>query len=175
MIEIPWWAYSPSPFTFVFWGILALYGCTKLKPRNRREWIGYLATSAFIVGLVVLPFDILWTVHQALTFGHLFPQDLAELMPLFNIKLLVWILCLYECRKLFRPKSHLNATNLFDLSLYIPLLVIWFTLAPDPSWTDWTFAWRFGYDTTRIIQSFMISHGVAKALQALIFVKLWKK
>lgn len=175
MIGLPWWIHSPSPFTFFFWFLLALYGIHKLKPKTRREWITTFCVSAFIVGLVVLPFDLLWTVHQAFTFGHLHPQDLAELLPLFNLKLMIWVLCLYESRKLFKGKSYLEPLNLVFLSLYYPLLIVWFRLAPDPSWTDWTYAWRFGFGTQRILEAFFISHVIAKLVQAIIYVGLWKK
>jgi len=174
MIEIPWWAFSPSPFTFAVWFFLAMYGFFKFHPKSLRDGILAFSTSAFVVGLTVLPFDLLWTISQALTFGHLHPLDLAELLPLFNLKLVVWILCLYECRNLFRPKGHLIRDNLFLLALYIPFLIFWFKLAPDPSWSDWTYAWRFGYGTARIIEAFFISHIFGKVLQAIIYINLWK-
>jgi len=173
MIEVPWWAHSPSPFTFAFWGVLALYGYKKFYPDNLREKIGALSTSAFVVGLTVLPFDLLWTIHQALTFGHLHPGDLLELLPLFNLKIIVLMLCFYECRGLFN--KYLERDHLFLLSIYVPLLIYWFLLAPDPSWTDWTFAWRFGFGTRRVIEAFFISHILAKSIQAIIYVSLWKK
>lgn len=173
MITLPWWAYSPSPFTFVFWFLLALYGCRKLKPKTLKEWVSAFSISAFVVGLVVLPFDILWTVHQALTFGHLHPLDLAELLPLFNVKLVIWVVCVYESINLFGTTGKLRTENMFFLILYVPLLLVWFSLAPDPSWTDWTYALRFGFDSNRVVEAFLISHGFAKFVQAVIFVKLW--
>lgn len=161
--------------TLAFWFLLAFYGCKKLKPKTRKEWVTAFSISAFVVGLVVLPFDILWTVHQALTFGHLFPQDLAELLPLFTAKLVVWIVCAYETKYLFGVQGKLRTEHLFFLILYVPLLLIWFQLAPDPSWTDWTFAWRFGFGGQRVVEAFLISHVLAKFVQGVIYVKLWWK
>lgn len=178
MIEIPWWVKSPSPYTFIFWILLGLYGCYKLKPKGLRDWIVKFSTCAFVVGLVILPFDLLWTINQALTFGHLHPSDLAELLPLFNLKLILWIVCLYECRNMFKEKQSLKLMELFYLVLYIPFMMVWFTLAKSPSWTDWTYAFRFGCPgcvRDIIIKSFFISHVLGKTLQGAIYLNLWKR
>lgn len=172
MSSVPWWALSPNPISFAIYGAMALYGAYKLKPLNNRDWLGKFLSSFFIVGIVALSYDLLWTVDQALVFGHLYPNDLAELFILVNLKLSYLALCWLESYKLFQVKGPLELRNLFFIFFFIPPLILLFHFAPDPSWTDWTYGLRYGYDNWLLVY---VGGMWQKALQVLVFWGLWRK
>lgn len=171
MIEVPWYMLSPSPYSLAVWSFLAFFQAKKFKPSTVKEWLYSFSLCAFSLGLIVLPFDCLWVIFQNLRFGYLYPDE--RFYTLFSSLLrnmLLLLLCIYETREVH---EHLNLDALFNLFYFIPIFAVWFT-APDPSWTDWTYAWRFGYGGLRTFYAFLISHVLMKSIQALIFIKLWR-
>lgn len=174
------WYESPSTFTFIFWGVLWLWGLRHLKLEyyqdvKRIRGIYRLVNGTMIVGFVAFIYDTLWILFQIVHFGHLYPMDIGELAIRFcqNMGLLVvctlFILHLFEKGVLAVQRS--TWVCLIFLGFYFAL---WFGVAPDPSWTDWTYAIRHSYDGIRVIQAFFISHVVGKGLQGLIFFSLWR-
>ena len=172
MIEVPWYMLSPSPYTLTVWSVLAIYQAKKLGASSLKERMYSFAISIFSLGLIVLPFDSLWVIFQSVKFGYLYPGEVYFTLfsSLFR-NLLVFLLCVYETREI---KDKLNIYCLIELFWFIPLFFVWFGLAPDPSWTDWTYAWRFGYGNQRTFLAFVISHGVMKIIQGIIFFDLWR-
>jgi len=173
---VPWWALSPGPLTISIYTIMAFYGAYRFNKTSKllgaMDWVRCTYKCAFIVGLVVLPFDLIWTVDEALVFGHLYPGDLAELFPLFNMKLAVWILCWIESYKFFGDKGPLEKRNLMFMIVFVFYLTAHFWLAPDPSWTDYTYAIRHGYDN--VLLSWLFGP-VGKSLQVGVYYGIWKK
>lgn len=174
MIKVPWYARSPSPMTLIFWGILALYGTIQFKPKTVREYLGAFGNAVFILGLIVLPFDALWCIFQGLRFAYLHPEGILilGLCLLRDIVGSVW--CYSESFHHFGVKGRLQKKGLLKLLVFVPYFIIFFLVAPDPSWTDWTYAIRFDYGNQRIITSYLLGIPM-KIVQAFIYVKLWKK
>jgi len=165
---------SPSPYSIVVWSLLAFYGARKMQPKTVKQWLHALSTCAFVVGLVVMPFDSLWIVFQIARFGYLYPDEaMPILLYCLTRNITIFLLCIYETRKV--RLQLLNVKSLVYLPFFIPLFILWFGLAPDPSWTDWTYAFRYNYSNLRVFQAFIISHIFMKSLQGIIYIKLWKR
>jgi len=172
MLDVPWYMLSPSPYSLAVWSFLAYFQAKKLNPFSWREWMKAFSICAFTLGFVVLPFDCLWVIFQNIRFGYLYPDE--RWFTLFSSlarNLLLLLLCIYESREVH---EYLNFTALSGHVDFIILFTIWFGLAPDPSWTDWTYAYRFGYGGVRTAEAFLISHVFMKSIQALIYYYLWK-
>ena len=174
MNPIPWWVRSPSPFTLLFWGILALYGTLQFKPTTKREYLSAFGTSAFILGLVVLPFDALWCLFQGLRFAYLHPEGILILSLCLVRDIVGSVWCYAETMNHFGVKGKLQKKGLLKLLVFVPYFIIFFLVAPDPSWTDWTYALRFGYGNLRALHSYLLGVPM-KIVQAFIYIKLWKK
>jgi len=173
MKAVAWWQKSPSPYTLIVWSIWAILKAKQMKPKTFRKWCYWFATYAFSVGLVVLPFDSVWVILQNVKFGYLFPNEVVPtLATSLSRNVAVFALCLNMTKEI-RYKIDVKLTSYLFLASFIPLFAVWFGLAVDPSITDWTYAIRFGYSTSRIIVAFVISHIIMKAVQAMIFFKMW--
>jgi len=183
MIELPfgfWWG-SPSTFTFVFWIVLWLWGLLHLRKEHfadvkRIQGLYRLVNCMMIVGLVAFIYDSTWILGQILKFGHLYPSDINELYLRLGQNLGFLLICFLFTNHLFKNGILEFRARTYDLLLLqMFYFIIWFYAAPDPSWTDWTFAIRNGFPRTQVIKSFFISHVVGKMIQGLIFISLWKK
>jgi len=120
----------------------------------------------------VLPFDSLWLVFQNVRFGYLYPDE--RFYTLFSgllRNMLLLLLCVYETREVH---EHLNWKAFWIFGLMVFGMVIWFISSPNPSWTDWTYAYRFGYGLEITFGAFLVSHVVMKLFQAIIFWNLWR-
>ena len=171
-LEVPWYMLSPSPYSLTVWSTLALIQTKKLKPYSLKQWMYGFAVCAFTLGLIVMPFDSLWVIFQNMRFGHLYPEErYITLFTSLSRNLLIFLLCIYETREIC---DKLNIHTFFNLYWFLPIFTVWFRLAPDPSWTDWTYAYRFNYGPQRTIEAFIISHMIMKTIQAAIYFDLWK-
>jgi len=163
---------SPSPFTLGVWSLLALFQARKFRPSSVKKWGYYFSLCAFSLGFIVLPFDSLWVVCQNVRFGYLYPDErwitLGLSLTRNGVFLLISWLGTREIHKL------LNWDALYGLLYFVVIFLGWFGLANNPSWTDWTYAWRLGYGGVRTIYAFLISHGLMKFIQALIYFDLWR-
>ena len=164
---------SPSPYTLTVWGLLAYFQAKKMGASSLKEWMYCFSVCAFSLGLIVLPFDCLWVIFQNIRFGYLYPGEAVYTLASSLLRnLLVLLLCIYETREVHK---HLNLNSLKYLLGFIPIFIVWFVVSPDPSWTDWTYAWRFGYGATRTFNAFVVSHVMMKGIQAVIYVDLWRE
>lgn len=172
MIDVPWYMLSPSIYTLTVWSMLAILQTKKLGAYGIKKWLYGFSVCAFSLGLVVLPFDSLWVIFQNVRFGYLYPDERwITLISSLARNILFLLFCIYETRENFK---HLNMKALLKLSIFIPIFIVWFGLAPDPSYTDWTYAWRFEYGIERTITAFIISHVGLKLIQAVIYFNLWR-
>jgi len=180
LIEVPIWARSPSPFTFAFWIVLALWGNMQLKRHGikykRFFSISRLVDSILIVGLVAFSFDAFWCIAQAFKFGYLYPGDLPELYRCFIRDIAFLILCyLMTYPSLIKTRIiRITKTTKWFVILESTFFLIWFLLAPSPGFTDWTYAIRHAYSSMEIMGAFVISHVIGKFIQGLIFISLWR-
>jgi hypothetical protein len=181
--EIPWFMKSPSPWTLIIWGILAVWASRILVKRvsyrrARLAWLLAFVDSALILGFLVLVTDLFWCVACGLRFGLYFPfyPDVYGLIlsaardaaGMIFLGLLVW--------DNFRQKivSFSRLTYLVLIG-YVFFLAAWFGLAPDPSFVDWNYAFKYGYPAVRILQDFLISHVVGRSFIVVLFYSVFRR
>ena len=178
MIDVPFWVKSPSPFTLIFWLVLALWGNLHIKGKikyKRFPLLAGLTDSIFVVGLMAFSYDTLWVVCQGLKFGSLYPADLFDLFKSLLRNLGFLGLCTVYCYPLFKKKIiGIKKITLILLGIEVVYFGLWFMFAPNISWTDWTFAIRYNFPNDRVVQAFIISHVIGKLIQGLIFISLWR-
>lgn len=179
MNEVPFWARSPSPFTFVFWILLALWGNLHIRGKiqyKRFQRVMSVIDSIFVVGLIALSYDSLWIVFQAIRFRHFFPGDVLELIIRLIQNLGLFAICIFNAYPLFKKKIlKLSKVTKFFIFLELAYFVFWFSFAPSMAFTDWTYAIRMGFEPIIVIGAFNISHVLGKLIQGLIFISLFQK
>lgn len=175
MSSLPFWALSPSPYTILFWAIMALWGTLNLPlRRNRLPGLNRLLDALWILGLVVLPFDAVWCLFQGVRFASIHPQGVLQLAICFLRDIAGFILCLTMARPYFAFK--VTEFRFWGNVIWLCLLgymVVWFWYAPSPAWTDWTYGLRFGASPETVTLAFLISHVGAKFFQGLIYISLF--
>ncbi len=176
-VDLPWWSQSPSPYTLVYWAVLGLYGAHQFRSKTPKQWIKRMIVGTMLFFLyVLLPIDMVWQSFQWIRFGNLYPDEWVLVVSVFARDLAGMFLCLYFSA-LYAKKEHIilpSYKGMMNLLWIVPFMVVWFMLAPDPSWTDWTYGIRFGYEWRQIWQSFFISHVLLKLLMGYVYIRLWK-
>lgn len=176
MLEVPWWALSPSPFSITFYLILATYGTTKilkLKKYRRLKHLVAFTDAILILGFIVLALDILWLVACGLRFGWYYPSSVLQLIFSVGRNIAGITLCYLLIGNYFRKCLIRLEKAYWVFSLNLLFLLVWFVLAPSPAWTDWTYAIRHNYSMNTVLSSFFISHIIGKSIVALIYIKIW--
>ena len=175
MVDIPWWAHSPSPMTLGIYTILALYGAYKLDSKTPYQWIHNFAESAFVIGLIILPFDYGWQSFQWLKFGYLYTDEIKIVVGTYIRDAALYALCLLSAWKLMEKtrKLELKKSLLFLLPTFI--LLVTFFLSPDPGWTDWTYAFRFPQLSSASWLIAYLSDVPIRVMTSLCYVGLWKE
>ena len=177
IIDLPWWVFSPSPFTIAFYIVLISISARILRRRihyERFPRISAITDSFFILGFFVLFADLLWVIVCALRFGMLFFDSLPQLLMCGGRDSVGMFLCSYwvkEAQK--RCVINIDQRTSRLLFAYAVFLVIWFLLAPNPAFTDWTYALRHNYPCETVILSFSISHILGKFLIGCAFLSVW--
>jgi hypothetical protein len=169
---IPFYLQSPSIFSLAFWTICSLYGTIHMSPQTLREWLGRFGDSAFMLGLIILPFDFFWQIGQWLRFGYLYPDENLMVTSVLIRDATGIALCYVLSRNLFAPKGPATIKGLRWLILPLATMTFLFTIAPDPGFMDPTYAMRFG---SSVSWQFSYLKGVPdRCLQFLAYYKLWK-
>lgn len=176
--DVPFWMRSPSPMSLTFFSLLSLYGAYQFKPESFRKWLSSFGQSAFVLGLVILPFDMVWCVFHGLKWQYLFPNDYSWIGSIIR-DIAFFTFSYYECLPLFRRDSNPHIKRNILLSIFI-IFVPYFLirtlfLTPNPAWMDYTLAYRLGY-TDKELQAFLsYTCGLpSRVMQLLIYIKLWK-
>lgn len=174
MNDLPWWAFSPSPFTLFFWGLLIVYGVSRFSPRGWRDYAVHIWDACMILALVVFPVDTLWLICEWFKFGSLYPQDLTLIVVCLIRNVGATIMCtILGWETLIGPR--INLKKFSCLAWAIPFYVVWFLEAGGLEVTDWTYALKMGFPIGRVLQSFFISHILLKSLQAAMYINLWRR
>lgn len=175
---VPWYAKSPSVFTLVFWMILIVWGAHQLLKKvkyKRWKYLIALTDSVFVLGMVVLPLDLMWVVVCGLRFGMMFPDSVLQLFFCGLRDIMGIIFCYILIGKYFEQKIvKFKGKTVLLWIVNLVFLVVWFLYATTPAQTDWTYAIRYDYPLTIILTSFFISHIIGKSLAALIYFSVWK-
>ena len=172
-LDVPWWAYSPSPMTLIFYSLLALYGAQHLEFQSLRSWIGNFCASAFVVGLVILPYDSSWQILQWLKWGYLYPSEYVMVIGVLIRNLSIFSLCLLSSWKQNLKTKMLNLRNIIFVSFPIIALIIKFLITDNPVWTDWTYGLRFELNSPWLLS--LISGSVDKISIGVNYIALWRK
>lgn len=176
-MDVPFWALSPSPFSLFFYCLLIFVAYRKLKPyivaKRWRRLVG-LTDSLFIVGFVVVLCDTLWILASGLRFGSSFPESVLQLVFCFFRDVAALIFCSLFIYHYFK-RGMLGFSESFWcwILVNVVFLAVWFHSAPNPAYTDWTFAIRHGYSLKVIAQSFISSHIIGRIITFLIFYSLF--
>ena len=182
-VEIPWFMKSPSPWTLAIWLILAVWASrilAKRIPYRRRRlvWLLAFVDSALILGFLVLLTDLFWCVACGVRFGSYFPfyPDVYGLIlsaardgvGMIFLGLFVW--------DNFRQQIvRFSALTYAVLAGYVLFLAAWFGLAPDPSFVDWNYAFKYGYPAARVLQDFLVSHVVGRSFIVVLFYSVFRR
>lgn len=172
MNEVPWWALSPSPMTCLYWSILAFYGAYKLGSNSKREWIKNFCESAFLLGIVILTYDTVWQLGQWFKFGYLHPEEIITVRNTLIRNASVFSLCALSSWKLSLKTNLIQFKGIFFILVPILSLSFRFLVAPDPSWTDFTYGLRFGGSLPWWYE--FLSGVPDKGSLAITFMNLWK-
>lgn len=175
MSDLPWFAFSPSPWTLIFWAILTFWLYRKIQHKKKADrfiqklslWIDGL----FIVGFFVLVSDSVWVMGSLNRWGPLFPWGDSFQMILCLFRNAAGLIFLYLLTNQYFKEKFVRISKKFLLGLALNALFmgVWFYLAPSPAFTDWTFAIRYDYDLSVIVFSFFLSHVVGRIIWFLMF------
>jgi hypothetical protein len=181
LLRSPWFYSSPGPLSLAYYGIIIFLGARILLRRGakyKREkwrWIFALTDSFFINGFIVLSGDLLWITVCAARFLSVYPIETFRVACVFGRNSLGMVLCYMLVGQWFKQKIvSFKKSTFFAYVLLTGFFVVNFLVAPDPSWTDWTLAIRWGQDTTYILASLIVSYGVGKTLGTILFWTWWK-
>ena len=182
-VEIPWFMKSPSPWTLAIWLILAVWASrilAKRIPYRRRRlvWLLAFVDSALILGFLVLLTDLFWCVACGLRFGSDFPfyPDVYGLILSAARDGVGMIFLGLFIRDNFKQQIvRLSRLTYLALAAYVFFLVAWFSLAPDPSFVDWNYAFKYGYPAARVLQDFLVSHVLGRSFIVILFYSVFRR
>lgn len=165
MADVPWFMLSPSPVSLIQYAILTWMGSKYLRARidYKHPRIMSMVQSFLVVALFVVITDSFWAGLCALRFIPMFPQDALQIIFSFVRDVVGIILFFMLIGNYFR-------TGVLSFGLYVKagLLLclisqaLWFGLAPSPAFTDYTFAWRYGYSLEHILIAWLLSHFIMR-------------
>jgi len=182
-VEIPWFMKSPSPWTLIMWLILAIWASRILinrvnYRRPRLAWLLAFVDSALILGFLVLLTDLFWCVACGLRFGADFPfyPDVYGLIlsaardgvGMVFLGLFVWD----NFKQQIIGFSKLTYAALAGYALF---LAAWFCLAPDLSFVDWNYAFKYGYPSARVLQDFLVSHVLSRSFIVVLYYSVFRR
>lgn len=175
--SIPWFAYSPSPFSVLMYIVMIIYAAWKIGKSVNRSRLLRLTDGFFVSGLAVLPTDAAWVLASAVRWGPLFnfEKHVWPLILCFGRDVAGTVFCLMFVYWLFQQKI-LKVTKI-TVAAYIlnaVYLVFWFGLSSSPEFTDWTFALRHNAAPAVVLQSFVLSHIIGRIVFMPIFLSLFK-
>lgn len=168
-MDLPWWARSPGPFTVSQWVILTLVGFYMLRKRvyDQKPMFNRFFDAMWSLGRIVLLSDLVWVIVCFLRFGSQFPSSVPQLAFSGLRDLGGVIFCHINLKK--KPP-------LFDRDLNwmwvvdIAFMLIWFFTAPNPAYTDWTYAIRYDYPWGTVWATFFISHILGRIITSSIYL-----
>lgn len=176
MTELPWWAFSPSPFSLIFYAACCLYGAVKIyrlygQHYKRIPRLTALTDSIFMFGFLVVLLDTVWLIACGLRFGAVYPDSLLQLAACLFRNATILALCYLYAGWYLKERAQLS--TFYMLLVNVAFLAVWFVMSPSPAWTDWTFALKNNYSLTTVLTSFFVSHIAGKTLVGLTWLTYW--
>jgi len=181
LLKAPWFAVSPSPWSFAFHIIFGLIGARQLlragAKYKRWPWLLAFIDALFLLGMIVFIQDSIWLVCNTAKW----------IIPLYSSTANFWnyyvrfpqnlvgfsLLTLLSYGNLRLRVASFNRKTLAYLLFIACFTAAVFILAPNQAYTDWVFAVSYGFSDQVILEAFLISHVGYKALIALAFLSLF--
>ena len=178
-----WWWKSPSIFTFMFYAILGYYSSKQLRKRvkyRRFERLNSFTDGLFILGFMVLTFDLIWVLVCLWRFAPLYVTFEAYsvwqlILCAFRDLAGIFFCFLFIGDYLMKGIVKISKHTIVMYLVNFVFLLVWFYLAPSPAYTDWTYGIRFGYSWITVLQSFCISHVIGKSIFTLLYLTIWRR
>ena len=156
---------SPSPVSLIQYAVLTWIGSKYLRARieYKHPRIMSLVHGFMIVAFFVVLTDSFWAGFCAAKFIPMFPQDADQIIFSFVRDLVAALLFFMLIGNYFR-----TGVLSFDLTVKAGLLLcfqaqaLWFLLAPSPAYTDYTFAWRYGYSLEFVLGIWILGHFIMR-------------
>lgn len=165
MNDVPWFMLSPSPVSLIQYALLTWMGSRYLRKRVEYQHprIMSLVQSFLIVGFFVVITDSFWAGLQALKFIPMVPGSAEQIVSAFLRDLVAALLFFMLIGGYFRTGVlSYGVPVIAGLLLDLEAQALWFLLAPSPAYTDYTFAWKWGYSLDFILWIWIISHFIMR-------------
>jgi hypothetical protein len=154
---------------------LTLWGANRIRQIEARPFrIRDLVDSFQVMLMVFFINDSLWLAMTGIRWLPFHPDSLLQVSVAMirnvSVMIILWIL-IFRVR--YQP--HLDFGIPFISRIYIEtcFLLAWFTLAPSPAWTDYTYAINAGASLQQVLVTYLISHVVAKVFWVQPFFIAW--
>ena len=166
MSAVPWFMLSPSPvsliqyavLTWIMWGYLSRNVEFKKHARLHR-----LINSFFIVAFFVVLTDAFWVLFSILKWLPLYPGDALQICSSLGRDIMGAALFYVMIGGYFKQKIlHFNSSVIFWMCVCFISQAAWFFFSPSPGFTDYTFAWRYGYPVEVVAGSWFLSHFIMR-------------
>lgn len=182
LVKQPWFTVSPNIWSMTFYLICAIAGGRILLAHGAhyKKWPKLIAFTdgLFLIGMIVLIQDTGWMLfntirwyasyHDLMTFSGYwirYPQNMVGLCLLGLLSFGIWKTRL----------ASFTRHTVFWMAIIWFIMGVNFMLAPDPSWTDYTWAVRVQAPDWQIFFEFFLSHVVLKVLMGLSFLGLFRQ
>jgi len=180
IIKQPWFDVSPNIVALAWYCLCAVIGARQLlkKGAHYKRWPKLIAFTdgLFLIGIIVVIQDTGWLLFSTLKWYSLYssqmsltgywiryPQNLVGLCLLVLLSYGVWTARLVS----------LTRHTVFWMFIIYMIMGINFILAPDPSWTDYTYAVRVHAPDWQILSGFL-AYLLMKVLMSFAFIGLFK-
>lgn len=181
LLRQPWFDVSPNIVAMSWYVLCGIVGGRILLAHGSRykRWpkLTAFTDGLFLIGIIVGIQDTGWLVmsslkwyagfHELMSFqGYWirYPQNLVGLCLLFLLTWGVWK----------AKMARFTRTTTFWMFILLLFMGINFMLAPDPSWTDYTYAVRMGAPDWQIFLGFSL-YLFVKGLMSLAFLGLFRE
>ncbi|MGQ9624789.1 MAG: hypothetical protein ACUVT9_05400 [Candidatus Bathycorpusculaceae bacterium] len=167
--EIPWWALSPSPFTFLIWFLMAIWLMRKLYayPYRRMQKINSFLDALFIVGFFTLIGDFFWCLFSLARFGwfYSFYPDVYQLLLCMARDTVGIIFCYLLTYHLWKARI-ISLNDYFKVALVATIFffALWFAAANTYQDICWQSALSYGLPLETVVKNFVMSHIVGRML-----------
>ena len=178
LLRSPWFYSSPGPMSLIYYAILILVGAHLLLKRvtyKRHKLLMALTESFFIMGFIILSGDLIWMTICGIRFLPSYPDSLFQVFSVIGRDITGMIFCFLFIGSRFKEKIvSFKQTTFFAYVLLVGFLILDFAIAPDPTFTDWTYAVRQGCSTEHILKSLIFSYGIGKVFSTMLVWSWWK-
>jgi hypothetical protein len=182
LIKQPWFALSPSPFSFAFYligGILGAWRLLRIGVEYKRfPRIMAFVDSLILLVLVVIVQDSIWLVFN--TFRWILPyySDVATFWNYYvrfiQNGIMAGLMLLFSWDRFRAGIFRVSRLTWLCFGIITAWLFLQFVLAPNQAYTDWMFAVSYGFPDWLILQGFILNI-LMKLLLGITFLSIFQK